>query len=339
MNRVSLYDAGKLIFLQAITPVHVGVGRVYGEAVDLPVQRDEFGFPVIWGSSLKGVLRAQKELSISNSSKRRLLKAVFGPDESEESRGIETASSMSVLDARLVLVPARSLKGLYIYVTSRHLLQYYLNYVEIILSCTSSFTKDLREVESNLSKLVDACDVSESRAVAISDSYVIDVNRSRKIVINEQILDVDVRPELANYFEKCFTINGKFLSKNEIYRIIVVSDRDIDDIVRRSLQVITRVKIDREKKTVRTGALWSEEYVPSSTVFVGAILYSMPRILRLCISGASDRSTDGNVRQICEILKDYDVSKIWSEIISPGDYLILGGHETIGKGIMRVTSI
>ncbi|MFP3157935.1 MAG: RAMP superfamily CRISPR-associated protein, partial [Caldivirga sp.] len=47
----------KLILLESLTPLHPGSGR--GSAyVDLPVQRDEFDFPTIWSSSLKGALRS-----------------------------------------------------------------------------------------------------------------------------------------------------------------------------------------------------------------------------------------------------------------------------------------
>jgi len=52
----------KLILLESLTPLHPGSGR--GSAyVDLPVQRDEFDFPTIWSSSLKGALRSTLTLS------------------------------------------------------------------------------------------------------------------------------------------------------------------------------------------------------------------------------------------------------------------------------------
>ncbi len=347
MNQFSLYDAGKLIFLRAITPVHVGIGRVYGEAVDLPVQRDEFGLPVIWGSSLKGALRAQKELSIDRlvnekekSNKKRVLRTVFGPDDSEESKGIDTASSMSVLDARLVLIPARVLKGLYAYVTSSHLLRYYLNYVRILLECASSQNSKLGEIERILSDIVDKCDISESKVVALSDRCVLNVGGRKNIVINEQVFEVDVRTDLEKEFEKCFIVNKGPLEKEELSRIVIVSDNDVDDIIRRSLQVLTRVRLDYEKKVVKQGALWSEEYVPANTIFISAILYSRPRMLKLCAEIKGRENVDENVRRVCETLKDYsDISTIWRDIINPGDYLILGGHETIGKGIIRVMSL
>lgn len=46
-----------LILAYAITPVHVGMGRAPG-VVDLPFQRDSIGYPIVYGSSFKGVLKS-----------------------------------------------------------------------------------------------------------------------------------------------------------------------------------------------------------------------------------------------------------------------------------------
>jgi hypothetical protein len=50
---------GKLFWLVALTAVHPGVGRSEEAQVDLPVQRDEFGLPTVWASSLKGADKGQ----------------------------------------------------------------------------------------------------------------------------------------------------------------------------------------------------------------------------------------------------------------------------------------
>jgi CRISPR-associated protein Cmr4 len=55
---------GKLFWLVALTAVHPGVGRSEEAQVDLPVQRDEFGLPTVWASSLKGAIRAKAELGL-----------------------------------------------------------------------------------------------------------------------------------------------------------------------------------------------------------------------------------------------------------------------------------
>ncbi|MCX8185483.1 MAG: RAMP superfamily CRISPR-associated protein, partial [Sulfolobales archaeon] len=73
-----VYVGRAILYVRALTPLHVGVGRGYSAQVDLPVQRDEFGFPVIWSSSLKGALKAWVEGSV---------RKCFGPEPEE----LETA--------------------------------------------------------------------------------------------------------------------------------------------------------------------------------------------------------------------------------------------------------
>ena len=80
--------AAKLMFTYALTPLHPGAGRaVGGGPADLPVQRDEFGLPTIWSSSLKGFLRSSFELKARGAQRdeervanETFVRAVFGPE-------------------------------------------------------------------------------------------------------------------------------------------------------------------------------------------------------------------------------------------------------------------
>ena len=51
----------KLLFLQAISPLHAGTGQGVG-AIDLPIAREKAtDIPMVPGSTLKGVLRTNCE--------------------------------------------------------------------------------------------------------------------------------------------------------------------------------------------------------------------------------------------------------------------------------------
>ena len=100
---------GGLLYVFALTTLHPGAGRG-SEHVDLPVQRDEFGYPVIWGSGLKGSLRSY----FTRLNKNNKVKTVFGPEPASEEVS-EYSSAISVHDARLILMPARSLRGVWVY--------------------------------------------------------------------------------------------------------------------------------------------------------------------------------------------------------------------------------
>ena len=58
MDSMATRAIGILIIGYAVTPLHPGAGRVPG-VVDLPVQRDPMGYPMLYASSLKGALKAE----------------------------------------------------------------------------------------------------------------------------------------------------------------------------------------------------------------------------------------------------------------------------------------
>jgi len=101
-----------MLGLLAESPIHSGSGRSMG-VVDLPVTREgATDYPVLTGSSLKGALRDKarmKELEEPN------IDRTFGkPDR---------AGDLLVADARLLLLPVRSLTGYYRWVTCGHLIE------------------------------------------------------------------------------------------------------------------------------------------------------------------------------------------------------------------------
>lgn len=100
-----------MLGLLAETPVHPGSGRGLG-VVDLPVAREAAtGYPVIVGSSLKGALRDKAEETLDDVRRR------FGDQ--------DQAGDLLVSDARLLLLPVRSLTSSYRWATCPHLIERY----------------------------------------------------------------------------------------------------------------------------------------------------------------------------------------------------------------------
>ncbi|KUJ92908.1 MAG: hypothetical protein XD40_1914, partial [Archaeoglobus fulgidus] len=149
-----MFEKAVVFGLYSITPVHAGSGAELS-VIDLPIQRERHtGFPVIWGQSLKGVLRSrfrQLELDekievesqkwkwkektkevlkekadefIKKVEERKrdplLTEIVFGPATDGAS---EHAGAVSVGDAKILLFPVRSAKGVFAYVTSPIVIQ------------------------------------------------------------------------------------------------------------------------------------------------------------------------------------------------------------------------
>ncbi len=109
-----------LLFLHAQTSLHPGSGATVG-AVDLPVQRERHTqWPVIPGSSLKGVLREACRRCVKNPpgddpDADPWIEAMFGPSTREAAKH---AGALAITDARILAFPVRSLRGVFAWVTA-----------------------------------------------------------------------------------------------------------------------------------------------------------------------------------------------------------------------------
>jgi CRISPR-associated protein Cmr4 len=100
----------QILGLLAETSVHPGAGQSSG-IVDLPVAREAAtDYPVIPGSSLKGALR-----DLARAQNRSDIERIFGKS--------DNAGALLVSDARLLLLPVRSLQSAYKWATCPHLLE------------------------------------------------------------------------------------------------------------------------------------------------------------------------------------------------------------------------
>ncbi len=99
-----------MLGLLAETFIHSGIGRNEG-AIDLPVAREAAtDYPYIPGSSLKGALRDFSRGHWKNGDADKVEKC-FGKE------GAEQAGGVLISDARLLLLPVRSLTGSYRWAT------------------------------------------------------------------------------------------------------------------------------------------------------------------------------------------------------------------------------
>ena len=92
-----------LLGLTAETSLHAGTGRSTG-VIDLPIMRESHtGWPCVYGSAVKGALRG-----LAHSSQSTAIHDIFGPDTQNAS---DHAGALAVGDARLLLLPVRSLSS------------------------------------------------------------------------------------------------------------------------------------------------------------------------------------------------------------------------------------
>jgi CRISPR-associated protein Cmr4 len=289
------YSAHDVVLITAITNLHVGTGRG-GEVVDLPIQRDSYGFPTIYSSSLKGAIK-----SYIYSKDGQFAEILFGLDESGE-----FASPVALTDAYLLVFPARSLKGVYCYLTCPLLLKRFKEYANMVGYKLDNDVKSLIE-EGRYNICDDLTNISISS------------NGKKVVVINEELVLENLNEDKK--VNKLKNILG--LDKE----LIVIKDEDALQQVERSLIRLTRVKLNRSSKTVESGP-WTEEYVPSKTVFFSTFHYSK---LSHSILKKYEKIIGDKIKN-----KDKMEEEIRAYLKNKLEFLIIGGHETIGSGIVKI---
>ena len=104
-----------LLLIHALSSLHPGTGQGVG-AIDLPIAREKAtGIPFVPGSTIKGVLRELSETKDPSKTT-----PVFGPPTANAE---EHAGSLQISDARLLLLPVRSMAGTFAWVTSPYILR------------------------------------------------------------------------------------------------------------------------------------------------------------------------------------------------------------------------
>jgi len=244
-----MFEKALVMYIYAETPLHPGSGAVVGGAADLPIQRERHTeYPIIQGSSLKGVLRDSAAAIKIEELKR---DEIFGkPDR---------IGGVSVTDAKMLAFPVRALKGVFGWITSPMVLD--------------RFKRDLKLANKgvdwnvpDLSKEDDVAIVSEDSDLIVNNNiYIEDVKL--RIKHDENLSKIvatisDALPEIDEY--KAF---WEKICKD----LIIVADDVFRDFSLMTTEIATRIKIG-ESGTVERGGLWSEEYLPADTLMYSLIL-------------------------------------------------------------------
>jgi len=306
-----MFKLAQPLFLLCETPLHAGSGDSLG-IVDLPIQRERHtGFPKIEASSLKGSLREAFEGCFLDDYPKRnhpeILRS-FGPDESAS----EFAGALGFTDARLLLFPVKSMKGVFAWITCPKILR--------------RFSDDMKlAIDYEISG---AIDVTNGQVLPLGDADNLSFND--RVVLEEYTFTKASKPDLKLKDQDFATWLSENLFEQGFWRekakqdILVLSDDDFSDFVTLSTEVITRIKINNETGTVQKGALFTEEYLPAESVLYSLIL-SSPEFLSL-----KDKKTEGSLPANAEY-----IMKFFSDTILKLPIIQLGGNATLGKGLLR----
>jgi CRISPR-associated protein Cmr4 len=98
-------------------------------------------------------------------------------------------------------------------------------------------------------------------------------------------------------------------------RLVILNDDDFTHFAQYATEVLARIGLDYEKKTVKDGALFYEEFLPPETIFYSVVIASESRFATVKKDAAGILEYLGN---------------------NLPEYLQIGADETIGKGICAV---
>ena len=240
----------RLLIVHARSPLHAGTGQATA-AVDLPIARDRAtGFPLLPGSSIKGALRARARDCLKND----YIK-IFGPETANAS---DHAGAIAVSDARLLLMPVRSVAGTFAWVTSPYLL--------------SAFAREARL--AGWTSLWKTPTVSSSeRALVSSDTLLgVQMGTNKKVVLEEFDLDREdgAATEVANLLAPLVFKDDEWQRMLK-RRLCIVHDDTMSFLAQHATEVVTRVSIDADTGTAKKGQLWTEENLPAESVLVSLV--------------------------------------------------------------------
>lgn len=300
-----MFKKATLMFLYTETSLHAGSGTSLG-VVDLPIQREKYtDFPVIQASGLKGAVREWFEFKFTDNANKRKIELAFGPDKigSEESG---FAAAVTFADARVLLFPVRSLKGIFAYCTSPTALQRFRRDAQIA-GVSIDWTVPTPPNDQTVLGVQAGCDVAAGDQVLLEE-YAFGFQANAAVTAIAEWLSQEAFPNGSEY---------AFWRDKVKKSPLLLPDNAFRDFVKLSTEVQARIKIDNDKRTVVKGGLFYEEALLPDSLLYSIVLAHDPV--------KDDRAELADAGAVLTFLHEVN-----------GKRLQLGGDATIGRGIVSV---
>ena len=288
-------QANAILGLLAQTSIHAGTGSNVG-VIDLPIQREGHnGYPCVFGSSMKGALRNRAETQYGKNNPSVIY--IFGPDTNGAS---DHAGALMVSDARLLLLPIRSLTSQFKWVTCPAVLK--------------RFKNDAQRFGLNV-------DIDSTLLAKLEDTSALVPNQTTvgSLFLEEYRFDTKSR----NLDSLIASINQlmKFDAVTALQeQLVIVSDNMFAHLCQHATPVNAHIAIESETKTVKAGALWYEETLPPETLLYVGLSANKAR------AKGAEMPADAILGSVTSLF----TQKPWLQI---------GGNETVGMGWCAVKTL
>lgn len=218
----------EIIGLLAETYIHPGTGQSAG-AIDLPVARERVTqYPFIPGSSMKGALLDASRGNGLDTDR------LFGQQ--------ENAGQLLISDARLLLLPVRSLTSPYVWLTCPYLIE--------------RFWRDWERAGKGVA-LPKVAPSADDKALAAGGG---------DLFLEERLFAVENKPP-----EELATAIGTLIPHDDARgrlsrQLAIVTDKAFAWFAQYALPVQARNALNPDTKTTKQGGLWYEEALPPDTL-------------------------------------------------------------------------
>ena len=247
----------RLFHIHALSALHCGTGQSAG-VVDLPIARARATqFPIVPGSSLRGVLRQQVTDKGPDDAE-----TLFGPSSITSDRDA-FAGALSVGDAHLLVLPVRCLAGIVSYVTAPFILHRYER--DMVRAGIASLPPRVDGPAAGRAKVtttsVNRMGEGDGRVLVLED---LDLH-----AVEDSSLD-----DWANHIAMRVHPRDDDARNDLVRRFALLPDEIMSFLSETATEIRSRIAIDPATGIVRKGALWYEENLPAESVLWGVFTLS-----------------------------------------------------------------
>lgn len=235
------FEAKAVLGLYTETPLHCGT-ESGGGFVDLPIQRERHShFPVIPGSTIKGVLRDETENEWGG------LRNVYFGAESKDSEAT-SPGTVSFGDGFIVAFPVRTSSVPFAWVT-----------------CPMVLERTYRALKKDWPQKLPALRSGQGWSNPSGDL------KGEALFEDLAVSLTDAPQDVLAAIEQLLPENAAFEYTRSIFRrrLAAVSDEDFEWLVESATEVVTRIRLDEETHTTSgdRGNMFNEELVPRDAIF------------------------------------------------------------------------
>lgn len=228
-----------LMTIQAMSALHPGTGSADG-TIDMPIAREKTtNVPIIPGSTIKGVLRSMASPQLATR---------FGD--------ADRAGMVQFSDAFTLLLPVRSLAGVYALATSPYLIRRFLRDIALTGKPLPISHDDLLKLQVDSAYV----HVTTTSAVKLNDQRVVFEDLDLRIAPQTSGIILQLADEIAYFAPQVSAAS----------HLCVVSDDTMSFLLETATEIRGRNRLD-DNKVVAGGQLWYEELLPAETLLCGIV--------------------------------------------------------------------